>query len=139
MGGELVPANTGQVALAGDAAGFLALQHELEQLAQQAEALQEMAGQIARQMHGNADLAGVTAEQSAAAEVAAKHVVQVFEVASALDACTAGARQLASQADAMAAQARAVKAAHKAEYRGIYEADKASPVPMAKPGFYALR
>lgn len=136
---ELVPVDTGTVALTGDAAGFLALQAELEKLAQQAEQLQEMARQIARRMHRNADLAGMTAEQSRAAEVAAKHVTQVFEVATALDGCAAGANKLASQADAMAATARAVKAAHKAEYGGIYEADKASAVPMAKPGFYAVR
>ncbi|WTX00949.1 conjugal transfer protein TraB (plasmid) [Streptomycetaceae bacterium NBC_01309] len=139
MGSELVPVNTGSVALAGDAAGFHTLQAELEQLAQQAETLQEMAGQIARKMNDNADLAAATAEQTAAAEVARHHVAQVQEVASALDAAAAGAKALAAKADTMAATARAVKAAHNAEYRGIYEADKASPVPMAKPGFYRQR
>lgn len=139
MGGELVPVGTGTVAVSGDAAGFLALQQELEDLAQQAEELQEMAGQIARKMHHNAELASTTAEQTAAAEVAARHVAQVQEVASALDAAATGAKALAAKGDAMAAAARAVKAAHHAEYGGIYEADKASPVPMAKPGFYAVR
>ncbi|NUS43142.1 MAG: conjugal transfer protein TraB [Mycobacteriaceae bacterium] len=139
MGGELVPVGTGTVALSGDAAGFHAWQAGLDELAQQAEELQELAGQIARKMHSNAELASMTAEQTAAAEVAARHVAQVYEVASALDACAAKAKKVASMGDAMAVTARAAIAAHNAEYRGIYEADKASPVPMAKPGFYAVR
>lgn len=137
--GDLVPVGTGTAVVSGDGAGFHGLQADLENLAADAEQLQEKAALLARAMGENADLARITAEQTAQAQAAPRHVAQVQEVASALVAAAAGAKALASRADSMAAQARAVKEAHNAEYRGIYEAVQASGIPMAKPGFYRLR
>lgn len=135
---ELVPVDVGAV-VRSDPEGFHALQHRLGLLVSDAVKAQEYVAALSRRMRRNAQLAVTTAEKAGAAEVDTREVGQILEVAIALGGVADSAAALASRAEAFALAAETARAAHDAEYRGVYEAVQAVGGVQAKPGFYQSR
>jgi hypothetical protein len=130
--GEITPA----VSADADANRYTAIQAKLATLQRAAEQLMEHAERVARRMRANADAAVNVAELSAGAQVDARHVAVIEEVATAFGRAAGGARSLSGAAESMHQAAGHVRHAHEAEYGGIRAAAAASSARQAKPGFY---
>ncbi|PZT74497.1 MULTISPECIES: conjugal transfer protein TraB [unclassified Streptomyces] len=118
---------------------FLSLAGRITTLTGAALALKEGLWMLRRRMEKDADGLDRLAEQCGTAEVEPRFTALMTDAASALRAVAEASGELAGAADSMEADARAFGDAHEAEYRGVYEAVKASGVQQAKPGFYETR
>ncbi|MFI8214005.1 hypothetical protein [Streptomyces werraensis] len=130
--GEIAPA----VSADADANGYTAIHTKLTALQRAAAQLMEHAERVALRMRANARAAVTVADLSAAAQVDARHVAAINEVATSFGRVVGGARRLSSAADTMHQAAGHLKREHQAEYGGVHAAVTASKARQAKPGFY---
>lgn len=118
---------------------FLRLSGRIATLTASALALKEGLHVLRKRMETDADDAAHLAELCVAAEVEPRFVGLIEEASQALRAVAAASGDLAGAADQMHAAAGEVGDAHQREYRGVYEAVRASGVRQARPGFYRTR
>ncbi|KES03409.1 hypothetical protein BU52_30695 [Streptomyces toyocaensis] len=130
--GEIAPA----VSADGDANGYTAIHTKLTALQRAAAQLMEHAERVAQRMRANANAAVTVADLSAAAQVDARHVAAINEVATSFGRVVGGARRLSGAADSMHQAAGHLRTEHQAEYGGVHAAVTASKARQAKPGFY---
>ncbi|MFE1576254.1 conjugal transfer protein TraB [Streptomyces fradiae] len=123
----------------GSRPSFLRLAGRITTLTGAALALKEGLWVLKTRMEKDANDADRLAEQCAEAEVEPRFTALITDAASSLRAVAEASGELAGAADTMEANARAFGDAHESEYRGVYEAVKASGVQQAKPGFYETR
>ncbi|MFD5489485.1 conjugal transfer protein TraB [Streptomyces virginiae] len=119
--------------------GFVSMTARVAMLSAAALALNEGLSKLRRQMNREADEADALAEMCTAAEVEPRFTALMHEGAAALravaDASAAVVRASADLHDA----SEELRKSHDREYRGVYEAVRASDVQQAKPGFYRTR
>jgi len=144
--GSNLPATTGDTAPAQTFGGlisgivnFLFLAGCFIALAAAAMWLKEKLHLLKARMRRDAALARKVAELCGQAGVDPYFLGLFIEASQAFDRVAEASGELANAADQMEMDARFVKDAHDAEYRGIYEAVNASPYAQPKPGFNAVR
>ncbi|MEU3038115.1 hypothetical protein [Streptomyces griseoaurantiacus] len=120
----------------GEGNGYLALGAKLKVLQMAAEQLLEEAEQHAHRMKNNADAAVQLADLCAAAEVDAKHVAAVADIAEAFGRVVGDARQVSATAYEVSEAAGHARTQHQAAYGGIHAAVSVSGARQARPGFY---
>ncbi|EFL29461.1 putative lysine-rich arabinogalactan protein 19 (Lys-rich AGP 19) [Streptomyces himastatinicus ATCC 53653] len=118
---------------------FVTLAARIMALAAAAALLKEQLHLLKARMHNDAARARRLAEHLNQAGADTRFQAQTFEVATAFERVAESSGELAQAADDMEANARGVRDAHEAEYRGIYEVRQASPYAQPLPGFSAVR
>lgn len=116
--------------------GYTAIQEKFRRLQMATDLLSERAETLAARMQRNAQGAVDLAEMCATAEVDARHVAKVGEIATVLAQVALSARGVQSAADRVGTATRHVAAEHQGEYGPVHAAATASPVRQARPGFY---
>jgi uncharacterized membrane protein YkoI len=140
MAAELEPYTVRLPEHGGDGApSFLRLAGKMSTLTAAALALKEGLWLLKRHMEHDADDADHMAEQSTAAEVEPRFTGLIHTAAGELRAVADASADVADSADQMEVNARGFTDAHESEYRGVYEAVRASGVQQAKAGFYRTR
>lgn len=115
---------------------FLRLAGKISTLTAAAMALKEGLWLLKRRMEHDADDADQIAEQCVAAEVDPRFAALIHEAARSLRTVAEASGGVAEAADHLEVNAREFGDAHEAEYRGVYEADKATDYRQARPAFY---
>ncbi|MFE4056667.1 conjugal transfer protein TraB [Streptomyces sp. NPDC059096] len=133
---DLVPYKAPPVPVKGGRLGFLSLAGKMATLAAAALALKEGLWVLKRRMEEDADDADELAEMCVEAEVEPRFTALINDAGTALRDVAKAAAAVAGAADEMETNARGFVDAHQSEYRGVYEAVRASGVQQAKAGFY---
>lgn len=136
---DLVPRASYLPARPDQAPTFTGLVARTATLTAAALALREGLHALQRRMDADADAAGRMGEMCHQAEVEPRFVALIADAATALRAVATASGELADAADRMEAGARDLHDAHQGEYRGVYEAVRASGVQQARAGFYRTR
>lgn len=118
---------------------FVTLSLRVMALATAAMWLKENLHLLKARMRQDAATARRVSELCGQADVDAYFLGLFLEASQALDRVAEASGVLSEAADGMEANARGVRDAHEAEYRGIYEVAQASPYEQPKPGFNAVR
>jgi len=118
---------------------FIRLTGKMAAVTAAALALKEGLYLLKRRMHFDADKSDRIAEMCAAAEVEPKFTALIHEAAQDLRRVAEASGEVAGAADQMETNARDFVDAHQSEYRGVYEAVRASGVRQAKAGLYRTR
>ncbi|MGA4803578.1 conjugal transfer protein TraB [Streptomyces lavendulocolor] len=136
---ELVPRPVHLPSTGGRAPGFRSLAARVTAFSASALALTESLWRLRRAMESDAKDAELLAEMCDQAEVEPRFTSLIREAGGALRAVATASGEMATAADQMSAAAEDLAASHEREYRGVYEAVKASGVQQAKAGFYRTR
>lgn len=118
---------------------FTKLATRMTTLTASALALKEGLRALKHRMEKNADGADKLADLCVAAEVEPKFIGLMKEGAAALRAIAQAAAETVRAADQVEHDSRDLDQSHQTEYRGIFEAVRASGIRQAKPGFYRTR
>lgn len=116
--------------------GFEVLAGRLASLTTSALALKTGLALLRARIADDADRVARDAELCAEAEVEPQHTEHVHQAAQLWREVASASAEVEACADDLAAHARGTQQAHESEYRGIYEAVRASGARQARPGFY---
>lgn len=136
--GEIAPATGAAAGIAADGAGngYMALQAKMGKLQKAAAMLQAQAERIQSRMRANARSANTMSDLCGQAQVEPVHTGAITDVATAFGRVARDSTSVVDAAERLDLAAAGVKATHRTQYGGVYEANAASSVRMAKPGFY---